>query len=391
MGREQLGPRGTEGIHRREHHPPGLLGVVDHTQHQLNHLVGQRTLVERDDTGPAHPWVTGLEHLQREIIATQPTNGAGGVDRTEVKVGMVGILQEEFVLDAFRLELAQHGPGCVIDQVLTLHIMRLAAAHGRRFEREELLIGRGAPGAFGELVRLAVLGLPRAVDAEMLAGHRVVERHADGPGVGGIVATATDNTKRAIEAAGEIEEPCALIHELAVALGRLLDHQPHRRAAPDLTDATAGVTVQHPGGGVEAGHGRRIARLGVGRLLTLGCERGGRRHGEGQPAILAVIGVGRFRQAITIRDRAVPGIAVEVLERALKRELVDLGAALLGQQQEGHAMHAGRIHVSAGHVVVVGPALLAPGAIVERTACLLGVGFDRGQNHLIARAEIVLT
>ena len=57
--------------------------------------------------------------------------------------------------------------------------------------------------------------------------------------------------------------PLSVVHEVAVLRGFFFVKQAHRSAAPNLTNASSGVAVEHESGGVKTLHGAEIAAFGV--------------------------------------------------------------------------------------------------------------------------------
>ena len=245
----------------------------------------------------------------------------------------MGVGSQCFLADILRIDPPENRPGGIVDQGLLVDRRRVSVLVHGRLQGQEDIVRLRSPGPFGQLVLADVWRLRRPGDAQRSARRRIGQPHHHAPRVGGVVSRSSENAERAVMAAGQLVEPHAIVHELAVLLLVLVIHQPHRGAAPDLADAAAGMPVQHPGGRIEPLYGADIARLRIDGVLPVRRERSGRRHGEGEGADLAVVDETRLRPVVAVRVVPPSCEAVELLERALQRVLVHVDTALLRQEQ----------------------------------------------------------
>ncbi len=76
------------------------------------------------------------------------------------------------------------------------------------------------------------------------------------------------------------------------------------------------MAVQHETGRVKTLNRTHIACLGVERVFTIGRQRGGRRHGKGELAVLAVVHEAVLRAVVPVRIAATAGVPIEMPQGA---------------------------------------------------------------------------
>ena len=127
-----------------------------------------------------------------------------------------------------------------------------------------------------------------------------------------VITPSSQDPEGAVEPAGQVIVPLPVIHEFPVVLRPFLIQETHSGTAPDFTDATPGMTMQHEGRGVETLDGADVTSPGVNRFLPPGSQGSRCRHGNRQFSILPVVDESGVGAVIAIRIVSPSGIAIEM-------------------------------------------------------------------------------
>ena len=377
--------------------------VKDFAGEHFGAFLPSQDFVDRREHGAAHGWGFRAQELHHKLFADLAaplapadvtaidTQGLVRRHEANVVVLVVDVLADLVVAGLIRtVETADKVHARVFGQGLAREIPLLSRGVRHGFQRDEGIIRLGSPGQFRKLVLLREFGRRRPCDAQGLSRNGVRQRVSDTPHFFVITAPAQD-TERAVKTARQVVVPLAVVHELAVLLGLFVVQQAHGGAAPDLANAPAGVTVQHEGGGVEAGHGTYIARRGVDRFLALGRQRRGCGHREGEIAVLAVVDEADLCPPVAVRIAPASGVAVKVNQRAQQCVIGNIGAAFPGQQQERDHRRAARIQVSVAVGDRANSAPAGPGVEVLPLDRVIDPFLYAREHLLVAGAQVVFT
>ena len=247
---------------------------------------GQRVAGEsggqRVDRGAADPRVLGADELEHEggaglaagdrlaEVEGVETHGLAGGHQAHEVIGVKDVAAQRVVTDVRLGEAGEQRTTGIFGEGFAGEIRALAVRTGGRHDRVEGVVGLGAPRALRELVGLGEFRRWSAGDAQRLARDGVGQRVAGTPR-DGVVVGAAEDAEGAVKAPGQLVVPAPVVHELAILEWQFLLQQAHRGAAPDFTDAAAGVTVEHAGGGVKAGQRGGVAGPGIDGVLAVWC------------------------------------------------------------------------------------------------------------------------